>query len=73
MTTSEIIEYRLDICRKCPLYKEDFMGEVCNPKKFINKEGDSSYIPRSGYTRGCGCILRKKAAVPSNHCIVGKW
>ena len=48
------------ICKACPLYKEDsFYGAVCNSAKYIkvNEDGSesSSYFPRAGYTRGCGC------------------
>ena len=68
---------RLEICRKCPLYKEDsFYGEVCNSAKYIkiNEDGSesTSYFPRKGYTRGCGCNLRKSVKNPYKHCIVNK-
>ena len=68
----------MDICKACPLYKEDsFYGAVCNSAKYIkvNEDGSesSSYFPRAGYTRGCGCNLSKSVANPKKHCIVNKW
>ena len=75
---SKLAEDRLEICKKCALYKTDsFFGEVCNSGKYIkiNEDGSesSSYFPRAGYTRGCGCNLRKSVANPQKHCIVNKW
>ena len=69
---------RMEICKKCPLYKEDsFYGAICNNAKYIkvNEDGteQSSYFPRAGYTRGCGCNLAKSVANPKKHCIVKKW
>ena len=68
----ELIEKRLEICKSCPLYKETAFGAVCNPKLYINKAEETSYIPKEGYKKGCNCILRRKAANPGNHCIIGK-
>ena len=69
----ELVDKRLEICKACPLYKDTVFGAVCNPKLYINKEGETSYIPKEGYKKGCNCILRRKAANPGNHCIIGKW
>ena len=69
----ELIEKRLEICKSCPLYKETAFGAVCNPKLYINEAGETSYIPKEGYKKGCNCILRRKAANLGNHCIIGKW
>ena len=63
----------MEICKACPLYKETAFGAVCNPKLYINEAGETSYIPKEGYKKGCNCILRRKAANPGNHCIIGKW
>lgn len=74
---NKLSEERLEICRKCALYKQDsFYGEVCNSAKYIkvNEDGteESSYFPRAGYTRGCGCHLRKSVEILQKHCIVNK-
>ena len=69
----ELVDKRLEICKACPLYKETVFGAVCNSKLYINEEGETSYIPKEGYKKGCNCILRRKAANPGNHCIIGKW
>ena len=71
-------ETRMAICKACPLYKEDsFYGAICNNAKYIkiNEDGSesSSYFPRAGYTRGCGCNLYKSVSNPQKHCIVNKW
>ena len=71
-------ETRMAICKACPLYKEDsFYGAVCNSAKYIkvNEDGSesSSYFPRAGYTRGCGCNLSKSVSNLKKHCIVNKW
>ena len=68
----ELVDKRLEICKACPLYKDTAFGTVCNPKLYINEEGETSYIPKEGYKKGCNCILRRKAANPGNHCIIGK-
>ena len=68
----ELVDKRLEICKACPLYKETAFGAVCNSKLYINEEGETSYIPKEGYKKGCNCILRRKAANPGNHCIIGK-
>ena len=69
----ELVDKRLEICKACPLYKDTAFGAVCNPKLYINREREISYIPKEGYKKGCNCILRRKAANPGNHCIIGKW
>lgn len=68
-------ERRLEICKKCPIYKEDpFYGPVCNRMKWISENGEnSSAIKLPGYKRGCGCRLRWKTLNINNHCIVKKW
>ena len=68
----ELVDKRLEICKACPLYKETDFGAVCNPKLYINEAGETSYIPKEGFKKGCNCILRRKAANPGNHCIIGK-
>lgn len=75
---ADLRQERMEICKKCPLYKEDsFYGVICNNAKYIkiNEDGSesTSYFPRSGYTRGCGCNLHKSVANPKKHCIVNKW
>ena len=36
---SELVEKRLEICKKCPLYKEDEFGSVCDSGKYISRDG----------------------------------
>jgi len=70
---SDLVDARLAICRDCPLYKVGNFGPVCDSKKYINREGDVRWLPKDGYTRGCGCLLKQKAANAANHCIIKKW
>lgn len=35
-----LAQERLEICKKCPLYKEDAIrGPICDSNKFISKDG----------------------------------
>ena len=70
---SELSEKRLAICKECPLYKESILGPVCDPNKYINKDGKVSYLPKPGYKKGCNCLLLRKTINPNNHCIALKW
>lgn len=69
----DLVEHRLDICKKCPLYKKTVYGEICNPYLYIDKEDNTSRTYKEGFTKGCNCLLRRKASNPENHCIVNKW
>lgn len=70
----ELSEKRLEICRKCPLYKEDEFSPICDNKKYISRDGkDWSYFPKKGYVKGCNCRLNSKVKNPSNHCIIKLW
>ena len=61
---------RLIICSMCPI----FSNGKCNSKLWLNPDTDEvSTYARSGYVRGCGCIINVKAKNPNNHCIAGKW
>lgn len=74
MLDQSLYEERIAICEKCPLYKLDkIRGPVCDSNKFISPDGTKwSWFRKDGYVRGCGCGLRK-AKIPANKCIVGKW
>lgn len=65
---------RLRICKKCPLFKDSFMGYTCNSKLWLNpKTGDVSTEQKDGYKRGCGCRLNAKTKDSKSACPVGKW
>ena len=34
----DISETRLQICEKCPLYKKNVLGGLCNPRLWLNPE-----------------------------------
>lgn len=69
----ELFEFRMKICKECPLYKDTPLGPVCNPNLFINKEGEVSKTRKDGFVRGCSCRLGSKTRVSSAKCIVNKW
>lgn len=69
----ELMKNRLKICYRCPLYSSK-MGGICNNRLWLNvNTGDVSTESKSGYKRGCGCILHSKTRVPEAKCPVGKW
>ena len=58
---SLVIEEREKICKKCPIC--DLDNWICNAKLYLNPEtNDVSIIPKEGYIKGCGCILKYKEA-----------
>lgn len=66
------INERLAICKRCPIFNPN--TERCNSKLWINPDTDDiSTYPKSGYIRGCNCIVTIKAKNMNNHCIAGKW
>ena len=69
----DLSESRMDVCKKCPLYKENFGGQ-CNPRLWLNPEtGDVSTMKRDGFFKGCGCRLQAKTRLPGAHCPAHKW
>lgn len=66
---------RMEICKKCPLYKVDqFYGPICDSGKYIKEDGSEwSYSKKPGFVKGCGCHLKQKAKNKIAHCIIGKW
>lgn len=67
-------EKRLEICKRCPLYKDAFGGQ-CNPRYWLNPEtGDvSTYRRGDNYYKGCGCRLQAKTRVVKAKCPAKKW
>ena len=59
--------------REWKLYKETPVGPICNPKLYINKEGDIATYKKDGYVRGCSCRLSAKTRLNHGKCIIGKW
>ena len=67
-----IFETRMEVCKKCPLYKETMMGPICNPSKYMNDQGDVSTSPMTGYKKGCGCRLNAKTRLTYATCTHGR-
>lgn len=73
MLDLNISDKRMEICKKCLLYKSTYGGQ-CNPKLWLNPEtGDISQKPKDGYYKGCGCMLAKKTQSSYAHCPAHKW
>lgn len=63
---------RLAICGKCPLFIRD--SEVCNPGKWMNPTTrEVSTRSKTGFIKGCGCLISRKARQPGSHCHLGLW
>lgn len=63
-------EERLEICNKCPIYKNG----RCNSSLWLNPDtNEISTRAKTGYIRGCNCIMKIKARGINNHCVAGKW
>ena len=71
----ELYEYRINICKYCPLYKRDnILGYVCNPDLYLNpKTGETSEDNLPNFYNGCGCRLEASTRVKEKRCPVGKW
>ena len=71
---STLCEERLSICKTCVLYRNTFDGIRCDSTKYANEDGTkSSYLPKKGWVKGCGCNMSIGCANPSKHCVLGKW
>ena len=69
----ELSKSRLRICYSCPLYSNKLSG-ICNSKLWLNPNtGDVSTIKKSGYVRGCSCVLSAKTRLTNAKCPAGKW
>ena len=70
----DISKVRMEICKKCPLFKKTIIGPVCNNKLWLNLEtGDISNTKKEGYENGCGCRLEAKTTLPYASCPLNKW
>lgn len=69
----DFVKIRAKICEDCPIYSSK-NGGTCNSNLWIDpKTEDVSFKEKSGYVRGCGCILKFKWKDPIGKCIIGKW
>lgn len=63
---------RLQICKRCPIFKPS--DETCNSNLWINPNTDEiSDTAKPNYIRGCGCKVMIKMRNKNSHCIAGKW
>ena len=71
----ELYKERMKICRSCKmLLDHNIFGEICNPNLYINPLTDEiSYDPKSGYIKGCHCVMGSKTRIKEASCIAGKW
>jgi len=69
----ELSNYRMNICRKCPLF-EDVLGGMCSASKCWNEtlQEVQSYKTPSNVC-GCGCRLKAKTTLIKADCPLKKW
>ena len=69
-STEDLVKTRIKICERCPIYSRG----RCNSNLWINPDtNEVSTYARTGYIRGCNCLIAVKARNPNNHCVAGKW
>ena len=69
----DLKEKRMQICLKCPLYK-DTLGGICNSSLWLNpKTNEISTEQENDYYRGCGCRLQAKTTLATASCPAKKW
>lgn len=69
-----LADYRLSICKGCPLYIDTAIGVLCNRYLYLNKDtNETSRLPKEGYIRGCGCRLDAKTRNEDDSCVADKW
>lgn len=69
-------EERIAICKNCPIARFNHYDNTirCDSGKYLSPDGTkSSYLPKAGWFRGCGCVQTYAAKNPSKHCVAGKW
>ena len=70
----ELFESRMKICKECPLFGHNALGDVCDSKKCYNPEtGETSSTPGKGFTCGCGCKLAAALRVKAKKCVLNRW
>ena len=71
----KLCEERLKICSTCPLFKKQWDGNHrCDGQKYLDPTTmKTSYLPKKGWIRGCGCICEVKCKNPNIHCVAGLW
>lgn len=68
----DYIEERNRICMACPICDTD--NYVCRSSLYLNpNNNDISTIPKEGYIKGCGCLLKYKIKNINKKCPAGKW
>lgn len=70
-----IADARLQVCRTCPLFKEQWDGNHrCRSDMYMDPiTKKTSYLPKKGFVNGCGCVLEKKIYSPNAKCVAGLW
>lgn len=69
----DLSEERLEICRECPIYSNEY-GGLCNSKLYFDPNTNQvSSQKRFGYIKGCGCRLKAKTTLKDARCPANKW
>lgn len=70
----DLVQKRLEICKKCPIMRMTEFGMKCDDRKWISPDGtQASFFKKDGWKKGCGCFLNSKTRNPANHCIINLW
>ena len=73
-SNKDLSEERLTICKDCPLFKKKSYGMTCNANLYLNPEtNETSFRPKPGFYKGCGCRLKAKTTLEDAHCPAYKW
>lgn len=72
---NDLYNYRIEICKQCPLYTEkELIGPICDSKKYYNpKTKELSDLPEPDFISGCGCRLQAALRVPNKKCKLEKF
>lgn len=61
---------RMKICKQCALYN----GGICNSHLYCHPlTNEVSSVPKEGYKRGCGCVIKHKVGMKYASCPLEKW
>ncbi len=72
---ADLSTQRMEICKKCPLYKMTAVGPLC-ANNYLDKEtGEVFDKPQEGknLVKGCLCRLNAKTKTPSAKCPARYW
>lgn len=72
---ADLSTQRLEICKKCPLYKMTTIGPLCANNYLDKTTGEVFTSPQKGkeLIKGCLCRLNAKTQAIGAKCLAGYW